>query len=125
MEKNAKIGTFFYKERKRTQRSERSFIKNGKECKDRNVLLKRTDAQPWLLKILQILQILKILYSKYFESSLSHKDKPHILNLGDVCSSLVAHLGEVAATRVRIPTSCQYCTYCIVKTWDGEQTLLN
>ena len=28
------------------QRSERSFIKNGKERKDRNVLLKRTDAQP-------------------------------------------------------------------------------
>ena len=25
-----------------------SFIKNGKERKDRNVLLKRTDAQPWL-----------------------------------------------------------------------------
>ena len=30
---------FFYKKRKRTQRSERSFIKNGKERKDRNVLL--------------------------------------------------------------------------------------
>ena len=29
MEKNAKIGTFFYKERKRTQRLERSFEKNG------------------------------------------------------------------------------------------------
>ena len=29
------------------QRSEHSFIKNGKERKDRNVLLKRTDAQPW------------------------------------------------------------------------------
>ena len=29
------------------QRSERSFIKNGKERKDQNVLLKRTDAQPW------------------------------------------------------------------------------
>ena len=29
MEKNAKIGTFFYKELKRTQRSERSFEKNG------------------------------------------------------------------------------------------------
>ena len=28
------------------QRLERSFIKNGKERKDRNVLLKRTDAQP-------------------------------------------------------------------------------
>ena len=47
MEKNAKIVPFFYKERKRTQRSFRSFIKNGKECKDRSVLLKRTDAQPW------------------------------------------------------------------------------
>ena len=46
MEKNAKIGTFYYKERKRTQRSELSFIKNGKERKDQNVLLKRTDAQP-------------------------------------------------------------------------------
>ena len=30
---------FFYKERKRTQRSEHSFIKNGKERKDRSVLL--------------------------------------------------------------------------------------
>ena len=29
MEKNAKIVPFFYKERKRTQRSERSFEKNG------------------------------------------------------------------------------------------------
>ena len=38
-EKNAKIGMFFYKERKRAQRSERSFIKNGKERKDRSVLL--------------------------------------------------------------------------------------
>ena len=37
---------FFNKEQKRTQRSFRSFIKNGKERKDRNVLLKRTDAQP-------------------------------------------------------------------------------
>ena len=37
---------FFYKKRKRTQRLERSFIKNGKERKDRNILLKRTDAQP-------------------------------------------------------------------------------
>ena len=30
---------FFYKERKRTQRLFLSFIKNGKERKDRNVLL--------------------------------------------------------------------------------------
>ena len=30
---------FFYKERKRTQRSFHSFIKNGKERKDRNILL--------------------------------------------------------------------------------------
>ena len=37
---------FFYKERKRTQRLFRSFIKNGKERKDRSVLLKGTDAQP-------------------------------------------------------------------------------
>ena len=37
-EKNAKIVPFFYKERKRTQRSERSFIKNGKERKDQNIL---------------------------------------------------------------------------------------
>ena len=28
------------------ERTERSFIKNGKERKERNVLLKRTDAQP-------------------------------------------------------------------------------
>ena len=46
MEKNGKNGTFFYKERKRTQRTECSFIKNAKECKERNVVLKRTDAQP-------------------------------------------------------------------------------
>ena len=37
--KECKDRAFFYKERKRTQRSERSFLKNGKECKDRNVLL--------------------------------------------------------------------------------------
>ena len=31
---------FFYKKkRKRMERSECSFIKNGKECKDRNILL--------------------------------------------------------------------------------------
>ena len=47
MEKNGKNGMFFYKERKRTQRTERSFIKNAKERKEWNVLLKRTDAQPW------------------------------------------------------------------------------
>ena len=46
MEKNAKIVPFFYKEQKRTERSECSFIKNGKERKDWNVLLKTTDAQP-------------------------------------------------------------------------------
>ena len=46
MEKNAKNGTFFYIERKRTQRMERSFIKNAKARKERNVLLKRTVAQP-------------------------------------------------------------------------------
>ena len=32
----------FYKERKRTQRTPHSFIKNGKECKKRRVLLYRT-----------------------------------------------------------------------------------
>ena len=37
---------FFYKDRKRTQRWFCSFIKIGKERKERNVLLKRTDAQP-------------------------------------------------------------------------------
>ena len=36
---------FFLKEQKRT---ERSFEKNVKEWTERNVLLKRTDAQPWL-----------------------------------------------------------------------------
>ena len=60
MEKNAKIVPLFYKEWKRMQRSFHSFIKNGKEHKDRSVLfikngkepkdcsvlLKRTDAQP-------------------------------------------------------------------------------
>ena len=45
-EKNGKNGTFFYKDRKRTERTEHSFIKKGKE---RNVLLKRTDAQTWIL----------------------------------------------------------------------------
>ena len=29
------------------ERTERSFEKNGKERKELNVLLKRTDAQPW------------------------------------------------------------------------------
>ena len=45
-EKNGKNRMFFYKEQKRTERTERSFIKNAKERKERNVLLKRTDAQP-------------------------------------------------------------------------------
>ena len=44
---NQKEYSVFYKEQKRTQRSFRSFIKNGKESKDCSVLLKRTDAQPW------------------------------------------------------------------------------
>ena len=43
MEKNAKNAAFFYKEWKRMQRTLRSFIKNGKECKERHVLLKRTE----------------------------------------------------------------------------------
>ena len=46
MEKNGKNEMFFYKEQKRTERTEHSFIKNGKERKEKNVLLKRTDAQP-------------------------------------------------------------------------------
>ena len=29
------------------ERTERSFMKNGKERKERDILLKRTDAQPW------------------------------------------------------------------------------
>ena len=41
MRKNAKNATFFYKERKRMQRTQRSFIKNVKERKECNVLLKR------------------------------------------------------------------------------------
>ena len=52
MEKNAKIAPFFYKERKRMQRSFRSFIKNRKERKDLSILLKRTDAQPWVCLII-------------------------------------------------------------------------
>ena len=48
--KNGKNGTFFYKECKRMQRTEHSFIKNAKERKERNVLLKRTDAQPWVFE---------------------------------------------------------------------------
>ena len=46
-EKNGKNETFFQKEQKRTERMKSSFEKNGKERKERNVLLKRTDAQPW------------------------------------------------------------------------------
>ena len=42
-EKNAMNGTFFLKEWKRTQRMERSFLKNGKECKERNVLFIRRE----------------------------------------------------------------------------------
>ena len=44
MEKNAKIGTFFYKDWKIMQRSEHSFIKNGEEHKDRSVLLQYLQA---------------------------------------------------------------------------------
>ena len=41
MQKNAKNATFFYKECKRMQRTQCSFIKNVKERKECNVLLKR------------------------------------------------------------------------------------
>ena len=34
---------FFYKEQKRAQRTFRSFLKNGKERKERSVLLKRME----------------------------------------------------------------------------------
>ena len=52
MLKNTKNAAFYYKERKRMQRTPSSFIKNAKECKERKrmqercVLLKRTHAQP-------------------------------------------------------------------------------
>ena len=39
---NAKNATFFYKERKRMQRTPHSFIRNAKERKERRVLLLRT-----------------------------------------------------------------------------------
>ena len=42
MEKNAKNGTFFLKERKRTQRMERSFEKNG--CPT------LSECMPWFFK---------------------------------------------------------------------------
>ena len=73
MEKNAKIGTFFYKERKRTQRSERFFIKNGKVCKDRKVVLKRTDAQPWRDAGFEAGTTVSVLWS-------SDNEPPHLRN---------------------------------------------
>ena len=84
MEKN---GTFFYKERKRTERTEHSFIKNGKERKERNVLYKeqkrtersfeRTDAQPWnLVSILVSIHLLRILASPHLSSTEFRKSKP-------------------------------------------------
>ena len=65
------------------QRSERSFIKNGKERKDRNVLLKRMDAQPCLRaksatdclklsdfsKLSDLLKLSDIYLSEYFENT--------------------------------------------------------
>ena len=63
MEKNAKIVPFFYKERKRMQRLFCSFIKNGKERKDRSVILKRTDAQPCYLDM-QALNCAKKIFAK-------------------------------------------------------------
>ena len=42
MEKNAKNATFFCKERKRTQRTQRSFAKNVKECENVSFFSKRT-----------------------------------------------------------------------------------
>ena len=42
MGKNAKFAPFFYKEGEGMQRSFRSFIKNGKECKKRSVLSLRS-----------------------------------------------------------------------------------
>ena len=60
MEKNAKIVLLFDKEQKRMQRSEHYFIKNGKERKDRNVLLKIMDAQPCpLTSALQRVELLE------------------------------------------------------------------
>ena len=41
--KNAKNDAFFYKERKRTQRTARSFKKNGKKHKKRRILLLRME----------------------------------------------------------------------------------
>ena len=41
-QKNAKNAAFYYKERKRMQRTPHSFIKNAKERKECRVLLKRT-----------------------------------------------------------------------------------
>ena len=55
--------SFFYKERKRMQRSFRSFIKNGKERTECSILLKRTDAQPWTQKQQQL--ITKKEYNRY------------------------------------------------------------
>ena len=46
MEKNCRNGVFFSNERKRTDRTERFFQKNGKELTERNVLFKRTGAHP-------------------------------------------------------------------------------
>ena len=45
--KECKDRSFFYKERKRTQREFCSFMKNRTERKERSLLLKRTDSQPW------------------------------------------------------------------------------
>ena len=40
---------FFYKERKRTQKNVPFFYKELKRTQERCVLLKRTDAQPWVM----------------------------------------------------------------------------
>ena len=45
-QKNAKNATFFCKERRRTQRMQRSFAKNVKECKNVSLFCKRTQNVP-------------------------------------------------------------------------------
>ena len=99
MQKNAKNGTFFYKECKRMQRTEHSFIKNAKERKERKVPLKRTNAQPCLNCSVRLhnyttstVQNLKVFFNTVC-GGMTETD----LKRSDVCERSVAHLKNRAS----------------------------
>ena len=79
------------------QRSERSFIKNGKEPKDRKVLLKRTDAQPCLqgVQALAKLRIQRFCNGRFNE-------KPFIIKKDTSISGRILRIGFGKVTNTTV-----------------------